>query len=257
MFSWLQRSMDGFPDAPASPPVPTPAPSANLILRPVSRDDHFPFEVHLMVRYWAEDGVALPDPFLVAQAGIDRRTRLVTRQYSITEAKRVRRELEVALIEGKQVESTGVVAWATCLDVSSPTRFVEMLRRHEELRRQETIRVWEREAEEAEITYLSRMIEDPVKATAWWFRQHPTEVLRLPEIARTFQALRDDLAGQSRDRVESEGDSWDEIFAEFQRRANPSARYLLAHQLNRILNEHKLGDLADRARILDGGLPTV
>ncbi|GIE27438.1 hypothetical protein Ait01nite_004830 [Actinoplanes italicus] len=253
MYRWFQRYADEAENSAATPEAP--APTANLILRPVSRNDHFPFEVHLAVRYWIADGVAVPDPFLVAQAGIDRRTRPVTRQYPITETSRVRRELEVALSAQKEVESTGVVAWATCLGVSSPTRFVEVVRRHEELRRQETIRDWEREAEEAEITYLSRLIDDPAKATAWWFRQHPDEVLRLPEIARIFQTLRDDLAGRARDEMGSDGDSWDEIFAEFQRRAEPSARYLLGHQLNRILTEHELGDLAARARMLDGGLP--
>ncbi|KHD75428.1 hypothetical protein [Actinoplanes utahensis] len=246
--------MDGPPERPAVPfdAVPAPAPSPNLVIRPASRDDHFPFEVHLVVRYWTGEGVSVPDPFLIAQTGIDRRVRRIARQYPITEAKRVRRELEVALNGEDEVESTGVVAWAGCLGVYAATQHIEVIRRYEELRRSETLRVWERETEEAEIAYLSRMIDDPTKATAWWFRQNPDAVRQLPEIARTFQELRADLTGHRQEVRESNGDSWDEIFAEFERRANPSARYLLEHQLHRIFTEHKLGDLADRARLIDG-----
>lgn len=266
MFHWLQRVMSDPQDGPpmtARAPEPsagtetTVGPVANLVMRAESRNEHFPFQVHLMVRYWAEDGVAVPDPFVIAQAGIERRVLAVTRLHSITEPNRVRRELEVALTPGKQVECTGIVAWGQCLDVQSPKRYVEVLRRHEELRRQETIRVWERETEEAEITYLSRMIDDPARATAWWFRQHPDSVRDLPEIARTFQALRADLAGRAfaGDGVpdtDGSADSWDEVVAEFHRRAEPSDRFLLAHQLQRIFTELKLEDLADRTRRLDG-----
>ncbi|GAA2672277.1 hypothetical protein [Actinoplanes palleronii] len=264
MFRWLQRIADGaqestgMPTDPVAPllgaPPPSP-PEANFIVKVESRDACFPFDVHLVVRYGLLDGAAVGDPLVVAKAGVDRRVRAVARQHTLTETTRLRGELEIELSRQAQVESTGVVAWASCVAVYAHKQLIEEVWRYEALRRQETTRIWNRETEEAEITYLSRMIDDPSRATAWWLRQNPDAIQKLPEIARTFKALRADLDEEGIGRANGTRDNWDEIFADFCRRADPSARYLLEHQLNQVFVENKLDDLADRARLLNGDPP--
>lgn len=262
MFSWLQRLVAG-PEyeplrASAYPQpmfVPAPPPVANLELRAESRDACFPFEVQLDVHYALRNGGSVADPLLIAQAGIGRRAREVAARHRLTEAEQLRGELQVALARRIEIETTGVVAWASCLAVGADQRFVEAIRRYEALHRQELTRVWYREAEEAEIKYLGQMLDDPRRATAWWFQKNPDEVQRLPDIAQTFTTLRSAL--EEADTTSIDGDSWNKLFEEFHAVADTPARYLLGYQISQILGAHGLKDLADRARLLNGDAPTA
>ncbi|WIM95554.1 hypothetical protein ACTOB_007671 [Actinoplanes oblitus] len=256
MLRYFQQMADGLREAEEPARLPPPPPSQpNLTVQVESRDACFPFEVRLLVRYAVLDHAVTENPFAVATAGVLRRARTVARDHKITETVLLSGELEIALSKRLEVDATGVVAWASCLQVSANEQLREAVWRYEALRRQETMRVWSREAEEAEIAYLGRLLDDPSRATAWWFRRNPEAIQQLPEIARTFKALRAELAGSDDLGTGDGGDGWDGIFADFQRRADPAARLLLAHQLHQVFVEHQLADLADRARLLDGNPP--
>lgn len=256
MFRWLSRMCAAFtyraPDVPPPPiflPEPISPPTTNTVLRAESRHPYFPFEIHLHVRYALRDGAAVADPLLIAQAGIGRRLQPLARALPLTEVVRLRQEIELSLSQRHNVDSTGVVAWASCIAVQADERLVEVIRRYEALRRHETSRAWTREDEEAEIAHLSRLLEDPRRATAWWFTRHTEDVSRLPEVADTFVELRARLSEPS---AAGDSDDWDKIFRDFQSQAGPADRHMVDQMISRLFQRYELPDLAARARNLDG-----
>ncbi|MGW5362754.1 hypothetical protein [Actinopolymorpha pittospori] len=186
---WWRTTVLGRDDDPLWDPW-----TSNTRLALGSSDRHFPFRVELAVEYSTGPDVAVAtDPFLVAQAEVAARAEKLAALRSLTEADRLRAELEAVLQNPVEVGRTGVIAWAHCTEVMVDPELRGAVNDREQTRQQIEILRWQRELQEYDIQYWHQLLTDPGRATAWWFAGDEEKIHQLLQVAGIFTTLRDRL----------------------------------------------------------------
>jgi hypothetical protein len=244
------------PSVPAPPPETTPAPpvaadtTPNLRVPLPSQDELFTFQFVLAVRCLVDGrtAMALDDPLLIAKGAICQRIAPIARSMPITEAVRLRAEVEADLCKPQPVAGTPVVAWAHCLSIEVPEEWLAIVRRRQEALQEACVQAWRWQEQEQQIQFLAALMTDPRRATAWWLMRNEGSVDQLVDTARQFLTLRELLA-ESGDDLPDEG-SMATLVERFWLEAAGPARELLGQHVAHLFDRHGRGDLAEQAKSL-------
>ncbi|MEV0842070.1 hypothetical protein AB0I55_21220 [Actinocatenispora sera] len=241
------------------PPIPTmpPPPLVELILD--SRHEFLRFTASVKIWYTTTNGTVSNDHVArFAQAAIHRRAEEVSRQYAVTQSERLRNELCVALYEAKPISLQGVTAAGYCTQILVRQEDREAVERYERTARRRAELAQELEIDALRGQRLQPLLTDPLRATAWWLGMNESRVDSLPEVAQTFTALRQTLAGPAgRGSVANPADTWGTLVDELVDSNDRPANHLLTRQLRRLFAFNGRTDLANRAAQLDGEPPTT
>jgi hypothetical protein len=238
-------------EAPATTPAPPVAADTtpNLRIPLPSSDELFPFTFSLAVRCIVDGRTPMvpQDPLLIAKGAVVQRIAPLARSLPVTEAQRLRAEVEADLCKPQPVAGTPVVAWAHCLSVEVPEEWLDVVRRRQQALQDAVVQAWKWQEQEQEIQFLGNLITDPRRATAWWLMRNTDQVDRLVDTARQFQELREILA-ESGDLPGQE--SMATLVERFWLEAAGPARDLLTQHVAHLFDRHGRGDLAEQAKAL-------
>ena len=216
-----------------------------------------PFTVKLTVKY-VLNGQAKPNhqAAAIARAGIARRAEKVSCQWTLTETERLRDELYTVLCTRLPVEQTGVEAWAEYVEVDVDPKDLEALQYYESIQRRERMLRWRYEGREYEIAFFIDLMNDPRRATAWWFIHNQNKegaIDDLIRVASTFTTLRNELIGApaamgaEQDKYELlNSDSPGQVVDDFLRGAEKIERYYLHQRLEQMFTQCNRQDLVER-----------
>ncbi|WP_007025912.1 hypothetical protein [Saccharomonospora iraqiensis] len=217
-----------------------------------SADDYLRFTVTVRAEArWRGAGQAPPALTDVAAAGLSRRGEVVSREYTLTEARRVRGELNRVLLNWEDVPATGgVQARAVCEEVVADPDLVAAVAERERIAGKATVRSWQREQPGYHFEQECALIRDPLRGTARWMLDNPGRPADAVQVAQQLTALRDLLAPVPEQRPESAGRLVDELLDD----SDEACRDRLLRTLEKIFAEYGRPELADRLpSVADGG----
>ncbi|MBB5922052.1 hypothetical protein FHR81_003104 [Actinoalloteichus hoggarensis] len=208
-----------------------------------SCDPHFDFQVTLTVGFTvAAIGVRPANPQAVALAGLSSRAEEISRRRSLTEAQRLRGELDIGLAQALRVADTGVEAWGFCAEIEVDPDLLAAVAGRQQARRRAAVGEWEEAERRSRESRMRTLITDPLQATAWWYAGHQDQPKELAEVAKAFQQVSELVTPARPEVAETAGGLVDELV----QTAGPDIGFHVRSTLRRIFAGYHRDDLCAR-----------
>ncbi|MFC5289839.1 hypothetical protein ACFPM7_22525 [Actinokineospora guangxiensis] len=212
--------------------------AAEMAVRLASADETLTFDVRLLVEAKSPHASSQSTLLDIAGEGVVRRAERISRQYTVTDAIRLRGALTTALHSWCVVPGTGVLSRGRCTSIDVDAEIVASVAARELAEKRSFAASWQDERRVQQAEQVRSRLLDPLRATAWWFVENQDKPERLEEVALAFDKARAILAPTAAS--DSPGQLIDNIVAT----SDPAAKCNLLRFLVRFCRDYQREELA-------------